>query len=222
MYNCRSISATKLCLIAVLPGLVLGPAIPVNAQQTIAPKSNSSRSYFKAPYWEGFLLRQKGECEKAIGKLQPIAEQGHGFENAQVELGLCLMEVAGLSPTQAPPARHILQANKSFQQGRQWILTAAEAGNFEAQATMVSLYAANLGPDENDENAAMWAHLYLTNPLRLHLGIPVGDDRLLLDMKSKLSNDAWLAGKEMARLWVPKYAPRSPNETSTEPVKKTR
>lgn len=204
----KRISVTMPCRMAVVLMLTASLTLlsqEVDAQQTVT-KSKKSRHYFKAPYWEGFLLRQKGECDKAVKKLHPIAEQGHGFENAQVELGLCLMEMAGLFPTQTPPARQILQAKKTFRQGRQWILTAAEAGSFEAQATMVSLYAANLGPDENDENAAMWTHLYLTNPLRLHLGIPVGDDRLLRDMRGKLSTEAWLAGKEMARLWIPKYA----------------
>ena len=92
-----------------------------------------------------------------------------------------------------------------FQSGLDWISKAARAGHFEAQAVMIALYAAGLGPDEDKIEAAKWAHLYLTNPSRLNLGAPIAAVVSIEQIKEAMDNESWLIGKQRARDWVPLY-----------------
>ena len=158
------------------------------------------------PYWDGFILKHEGNCGEAIGKLQPIAKRGFGYEHAQTALGECYLDKAGLSGDGGkPPRREELIRNADFKFGLKWISGAANAGHFEAQAVMINLYAVGLGPTEDNLEAAKWAHLYLTNPQRLNLGAPVVVSDALRDLQTRMSNDDWLLGKERARVWTPTY-----------------
>lgn len=158
------------------------------------------------PYWAGFVLKHEGNCRDAVGKLQPIAERGFGFEDAQTALGECHLTLAGLSPDggTAPP-RDSLTGQDDYRRGLDWLLRAAKAGHFEAQGVIISLYAAGLGPDTDKVEAAKWAHLYLTNPQRLNLGAPVLAADAINILKDEMDRDSWLIGKERARRWVPVY-----------------
>lgn len=159
------------------------------------------------PYWDGFILKHEGNCLEAIGKLQPIAKRGFGYEHAQTALGECYLDKAGLSGEGGkPPRRKAIIDDRDFKYGLKWIGEAANAGHFEAQAVMVNLYAVGLGPDEDNLEAAKWAHLYLTNPQRLNLGAPIVVKDALGDLQARMSKDDWLLGKERARIWVPVYA----------------
>ncbi|MDD9841844.1 MAG: hypothetical protein OXU76_04185 [Alphaproteobacteria bacterium] len=182
-------------------------------------KRRKKQGYYDTPYWKGFILRQAGQCEEAILQLKPLAIRGQGYENAQLALGLCLMEMAGL-PTAAtpPPARATMFAKAQFREGLAWVTQAANAGAFSAQAAMLALYAANLGPDRNAQQAAMWVHLYLTNPMRLHLGAPVDATATIQQLKKTISQKDWLAGKELARLWVPHYTEPMLDHVQNKPV----
>ena len=43
-------------------------------------------------------------------------------------------------------------------------------GIFRRKALLINLYAAGLGPDEDNLEAAKWAHIYLTNPQTVEFG----------------------------------------------------
>ena len=188
-------------------------------QPTGSPKKNG---YYSAPYWDGFKLKHADKCEEALKKLIPIAHQGYGFEEAQLATGLCMLRLAGLtSSTPAHKKTQDLMKDVKFKQGFQWILRAANAGHFRAQATMVSLYADDLAPADNPDvkstdqsidkthdsyvEGAMWAHLYLTNPLRLQIGAPIIEEKKLKKLENNMTKNQWLLGKELARNWIPVY-----------------
>lgn len=207
-----------LCLgfaLAIVPVTILLATIPAISKANAQMQQPSSRppkapSYYSAPYWEGFKLKQEGKCDEALEKLLPIARQGHGFEDAQLATGLCMLRVAGLkiSTTPETPPQNIMD-DVTFKKGFNWILKAANAGNFQAQASLVSLYADNLVPEANMRNSnvigAMWAHLYLTNPLRLQIGAPLIEEKQLKNLENKMTKNQWLSGKELARNWIPVY-----------------
>ena len=177
-----------------------------------APRDNvrRRRAQQKArhnPYWDGFILKRQGDCQAAIIELAPIAQRGRGYEEAQTALGECLLRLAGLpldDSQQAPPRAAMLKSN-NFKRGQKWILHAAKSGNFMAQGILVALYAANLGPDEDAIEGAKWAHLYLTNPKRLNLGVPIMAQPSIDYLQMRINKTDWLLGKTRARNWSPDY-----------------
>ena len=195
--------------------LVLTAALatePVLAQRRIeTPSENVQRRKAEAkqsinPYWDGFILKHQGNCQEAIVKLKPLAERGFGFEDAQTALGECYLQLAGMDTDGgSSPDRDKMFAIAEFQSGLDWIGKAARAGHFEAQAVMIALYAAGLGPDEDNIEAAKWAHLYLTNPSRLNLGAPIAAVVSIEQIKEAMDKESWLIGKQRARNWVPLY-----------------
>lgn len=196
--------------------LALAIATQAGAQQQ---KGRKKQGYYDTPYWKGFILRQAGQCEEAILQLKPLAIRGQGYENAQLALGLCLMEMAGLPPKATqPPPRTTMFAKTQFREGLAWVTQAANAGAFSAQAAMLALYAANLGPNQDAQQAAMWVHLYLTNPMRLHLGAPVDATATIQQLKKTIPQKDWLAGKELARVWVPHYTEPMLDHVKNKPV----
>ncbi len=201
------------------------PPLHAQMQQSSGNPSKTPR-YYSAPYWEGFKLKHADKCEEALKKLVPLARQGHGFEDAQLAAGLCMLRLAGLtssSPTKKE--KQELIKNVNFRKGFDWILRAANAGHFRAQASLVSLYADNLAPSYSAIDAthdqlnqdqlkqmhdthvkgAMWAHLYLTNPLRLQIGAPIIDEAKIKKLENNMIKNNWLLGKELARNWIPVY-----------------
>ena len=158
------------------------------------------------PYWIGFELKNEGDCVAAIDELEPLATRGRGYEEAQHALGICLMRLGGL-PAGAgePPVRHTLTGNAEFREGLAWVSRSAQAGSFQAQRTMVALYAADLAPDTDPTEAAKWLHLYKVNPVRLALGVAPGEDEALRDFESSLPAGTLIAGKMRARQWTPTF-----------------
>lgn len=179
-------------------------------------------SIYNSPYWEGFKLKHADKCEEALEKLIPLAHQGYGFEDAQHATGLCKLRLAGLkaSPVTKKERQNLIQ-DVNFRQGIEWILRAANAGHFKAQASLVSLHADYLIPPSDGAsnpqekvnekthdmhvNGAMWAHLYLTNPLRLQIGAPIIGEKKLKKLENNMTKNQWLLGKELARNWFPVY-----------------
>ena len=163
------------------------------------------------PYWEGFRLKQQGNCAAAVPLLRPLAKLGHGHEDAQVALAECLIQQAGVANLTEQAAR--LETAQVSDQGKydealKWLTKAANAGDFKAQGVLVELYVVRLGPSKNAQEAAKWAHLYLTNPVRLTIGAPVVIAHSIENLQSQMSQDDWLIGKEYARQWTPSFAPR--------------
>jgi TPR repeat protein len=121
--------------------------------------------------------------------------------------------LAGLDVTggSAPDRQETFEKQK-FKAALKWIDKAARAGHFGAQAIMVSLYAAGLGPDDDIIEGAKWAHLYLTNPSRLNLGAPIAAFVSIDQIRESMDKTSWLIGKERARDWVPLYDKKKPPE----------
>jgi hypothetical protein len=190
--------------------------------QQLTNNKTKNPSYYNTPYWEGFKLKHADKCEEALEKLTPLAHQGYGFEDAQLATGLCKLRLAGLkaSPVTKKERQDLIQ-DVNFKQGIEWILRAANAGHFKAQASLVSLHADNLIPPNDGTsnpqekvnekthdmhvNGAMWAHLYLTNPLRLQIGAPIIEEKKLKKLENNMTKNQWLLGKELARNWFPVY-----------------
>lgn len=165
-----------------------------------------------APYWEGFIARAQGNCRDAVTSLEPIAQSGRGFEDAQAVFGICTMINAGYRGAETSEVGD-LKNRAAFIDGRNWVLKAARAGQAEAQAELVQLYLIEAGPDQDPAEGAKWAHLYLTNPLRLSLGIENKIEARIETMKEKIDPELWLEGKERARKWFPVFDQvKSPKE----------
>lgn len=160
----------------------------------------------QAAYWEGFELKNEGDCEAAIERLRPLARNGRGYESAQHAYGLCLMSLGGL-PTESGTNfdAEKVRGNDQFLQGRIWVMRAANAGNFQAQRTLLALYAANLGPDCDPVEIGKWLRLYDVNPLRLTLGATDQNDGLRSHLQQSIARSDYLDGKELARNWTPTY-----------------
>lgn len=160
----------------------------------------------QAAYWEGFELKNEGDCEAAIERLRPLARNGRGYESAQHAYGLCLMSLGGL-PTESGTSFDAAQvsSNEKFLQGRTWVMRAANAGNFQAQRTLLALYAANIGPDSDPVEIGKWLRLYDVNPLRLTLGAADQNDGLRAHLRNAIDRSDYLDGKELARNWTPTY-----------------
>ena len=90
-------------------------------------------------------------------------------------------------------------------EGLQWLLMAANSGDFKAQGILVELYVVKQGPNADPIDGAKWAHLYLTNPSRLTIGAPVFIAHVIDNLQSQITTNEWLLGKERARLWTPRF-----------------
>ncbi len=205
--------AFGLCISAIfLPLWLLGTAALAEGQEN--PRTSPhydvrDRANYRDPqaaYWEGFELKNEGDCEAAIERLRPLARNGRGFESAQHAYGLCLMSLGGL-PQESGATFDVktVLSNTQFQEGRTWVLRSANAGNFQAQRTLLALYAANIGPDEDPIELGKWLRLYDVNPIRLTLGVIDQNDGLRAHLKKTLTRSDFLAGKELARNWTPTF-----------------
>lgn len=206
-------AAFCLCLFSALFTSVLPvPAALANGQENprTSPHYDVRERYNyqdpQAAYWEGFELKNEGDCEAAIERLRPLARNGRGYESAQHAYGLCLMSMGGL-PTESGTEFNADQVsgNEKFQQGRTWVMRAANAGHFQAQRTLLALYAANIGPDKDPVEIGKWLRLYDVNPLRLTLGAIDQNDGLRAHLRNTINRTDYLDGKELARNWTPTY-----------------
>ncbi len=212
-------------LLTILAAMIIAEQVDAQIHRE-TPKQNVTRRQAEQmtrinPYWKGFILKAQGDCATASKHLRPIAKLGFGYEEAQVALGQCLLQIAGFSQTAAvQPDRAGLIKEAAFIEAIAWLQRAAEAGNFKAQGVLVSLYAVNLGPNTDLVEGAKWAHLYLTNPTRLNLGAPVLTQASINQLKDNMDTDNWLIGKERARAWTPRFA-RAQQKTSGKTREKT-
>jgi hypothetical protein len=144
-------------------------------------------------------LRLKGECDKAVPILRRLSERGNGYEISQLDLGLCLLDLAKLETdaAKAAPVR---------EEGASWILHAANAGFAKAQARAVVLYLDATGVAADPVEAQKWALLYHDNGMRLGFGLPdiAGDVRTRLD--AALDDAKRSEARKRARAWSPAVA----------------
>lgn len=168
---------------------------------SVRARSRAERDVL-APYWQGFIERARGDCAEAVKSLEKIAQSGRGFEDAQTAFGICTMINAGYRGNDTSNITSLRTAPQ-FIMGRDWVLRAARAGQAEAQGELVQLYLIGAGPDLDAAEGAKWAHLYLTNPLRLSLGIENKISDRIAQLERTLKQADWLEGKERARKWFP-------------------
>ena len=205
----RPLVGQRSFLLLVMGVLLCEPAMAQAQLETTdenVRRRQAERQQQHSPYWDGFILKHQGNCTEAIEKLKPLANRGLGFEDAQTALGECYLQLAGLDVAgDSAPDRQETFEKQKFKTALEWIGKAARAGHFGAQAIMVSLYAAGLGPDDDIIEGAKWAHLYLTNPSRLNLGAPIAAVVSIDQIRESMDKTSWLIGKERARDWVPLY-----------------
>ncbi|MBV8976936.1 MAG: hypothetical protein JO261_07865 [Alphaproteobacteria bacterium] len=141
-------------------------------------------------------LRLKGKCDEAVPMLQPIALRGAGHEIAQLDLGLCLFDLAR---TAKEPA----DAKTKRQEGAAWVLRAANAGFAKAQAMAVVLYLDGTGVDADPVEAEKWAILYHRNGMRLGIGLPDTAPALRQRLDAALDDKKQDEAEARARAWTP-------------------
>jgi hypothetical protein len=186
-------------------------AMPAEAQRQSRPSDMVRERAVVArdvldPYWSGFIAKARGNCDLAVEELAAFAAQGRGFEDAQTALGLCEMMRAGYKPDASDRNQsQILSTRDGFVRGRELVNRAADAGFHGAQAEMARLYMFNVGPEKDPAEGAKWAHLYLTNPVRLSIGLENNIEDVVARLQENVSSQAWLEGKERARYWYPVF-----------------
>jgi len=109
--------------------------------------------------------RSEKGCAAALPAFRVVAAMGEGQEAAQHELATCLLQTQGASATDAALLR---------QEGRFWMLRAANAGNARAQRALAMDLAAPTSPDHDPKAALTWALIYERNPQ----AALYGEDRL--------------------------------------------
>jgi TPR repeat protein len=178
-----------------------GPAHP--SQDSYAPtphqtpddgESPSPASLDAGAIAEG--LRVAGRCDKAVPMLQPIAERGAGHEIAQLDLGLCLFDLAKADKD----AKH---AGDLRAEAADWVLRAANGGFAKAQAMAVVLYLDGNGVAADPVEAEKWAILYHGNGMRIGIGLRDTPPDIRKRLDAVVSDAQESEAKKRARDWTP-------------------
>ena len=141
-------------------------------------------------------LRLSGNCDEAIPLFRRIAALGAGFEIANYNLGLCLLDV---SKTERDAAR----AASFKQAAAQSILKAANAGIPKAQFALVTMYLDGVGVAPDPLAAGTWALIYHGNGARFALGLPNISASLQERLDGVLNAAAWAQAQARADAWSP-------------------
>jgi TPR repeat protein len=197
---------TMIATVAIVLGLAVPAAAqyggvtgPAKADDTVPGGSDaSSHPNEGPPDPEGAAedLRMKGECDKAIPIFRRLANYGAGFELAQYNLGLCLLDIA---KTESDAAR----ATSLRQEAATDIIAAADRGLPKAQASLVTMYLDGNGVERDPVQAGMWALLYHANGARMAIGMPNISPALQARLDSALNDQAWQQAQTRADAWTP-------------------
>jgi hypothetical protein len=152
------------------------------------------------PYEEALKFKQQGNCVKAIELLEPLANAGHGYEVAQLNLGQCYIAVA--ETKQDADAR-----KKDRLDGVKWIIKAADAGLAPAQEQLVELTLKGGWVKIEPPEAGKWYLLWKRNPARTQLGVSDLDPQLKQKLKTMLSDADWVEANKRANEWHPFVEP---------------
>ncbi len=141
-------------------------------------------------------LRLAGKCDQAIPILRRLAAYGDGYELAQYNLGLCLLDVAKADS-------NAQQAATLRQEAAVSILRAANHNLPKAQASLVTMYLDGVGVARDPVEAAKWALIYHTNGARFALGMPNISADLQARLDAVLDAAAWAQAQSRADAWIP-------------------
>jgi TPR repeat protein len=179
--------ALALCAVAPVPA--------AHAQDDTRSKNQRLIQSFN-PYERAMYYKQQGEIAKAIELLEPMAAQGHGFEQAQLSLGECYIDSADKAAT--PDARH-----DALVKGTKWILTAGDAGFPQAQVRLVHMMVEGGRFKVEPVAAGMWYLIWKRNPARLQTGVSDLDPAFVAKLRSLLSPEDWQKAEAQASAWQP-------------------
>jgi len=185
---------------AVGAGLMLAmlSAGPAAAQQgwDNPPSSDAKPKLQLNPYEAALRFKQQGNCVKAIELLEPLANAGHGYEVAQLNLGQCYLTVAD-KKTDADARQ------KDRLDGVKWIIKAADTGLAPAQEQLVRLTLQGGWVKIEPPEAGKWYLLWKRNPARTQLGVSDLDPQLKQKLKTMLSDADWAEATKRANEWRP-------------------
>ena len=141
-------------------------------------------------------LRLAGKCQEAIPILRRLAAGGDGYELAQYNLGLCLLDTAKTDPD----AQHAASLKL---EGAAFILTAANHNLPKAQASLAQMYLDGDGVARDPVEAGKWALIYHANGARFALGLPNISADLQARLDSALTAATWAEAQSRADAWIP-------------------
>jgi TPR repeat protein len=143
------------------------------------------------PYERAMYAKQQGKYADAIAILEPMAAQGHGFEQAQLSLGQCyIASSATLTP---PEASH-----DALVKGTKWILVASDAGYPAAQVQLIHMMLDGGRFKVEPEAAGMWYLIWKRNPARLQAGTTDLDPTTLRKLQTSLTPEDWKKAQAQA------------------------
>ena len=135
------------------------------------------------PYERAMYAKQQGKYADAIAILEPMAAQGHGFEQAQLSLGQCYIDS---SATMTPEASH-----DALVKGTKWILVESAGGSPAAQVKLVHMMLDGGRFKVEPEAAGMWYLIWKRNPARLQTGVTDLDPTTLHKLQTMLTPADW-------------------------------
>lgn len=184
--------ARTIALALALATIPLAPA--ARADDTRSKNQQLIQSF--TPYERAMYYKQQGDYAKAIELLEPMAAQGHGFEQAQLSLGQCYIATAAA----APPSD---AGHDALVKGTKWILSASDAGFPPAQVQLIHMMLEGGRFKVEPVAAGMWYLIWKRNPARLQTGITELDPPLLHKLQSALSPQDWQKAQAQADAWRP-------------------
>jgi hypothetical protein len=140
-------------------------------------------------------LRLNGQCDRAIPIFRRLAARG-GFEIAEFNLGLCLIDISRTEPDAQRSAS--LKA-----EGASNILAAANSGLANAQIKLVSLYLDGTGVASDPLEAGKWALIYHSNGSRFVISLPDISPELQARLDKVLTPTNWAEAQSRANSWTP-------------------
>ncbi len=140
-------------------------------------------------------LRLAGNCAEAIPILRRLAEGGDGYELAQYNLGLCLLDTAKSAPEAQRASLNL--------EGTAFILKAANHNLPKAQASLAEMYLSGNGVVRDPVEAGKWALIYRANGTRFALGLPNISADLQARLDAVLTAATWAQAQSRADAWAP-------------------
>jgi hypothetical protein len=141
-------------------------------------------------------LRLAGKCDEAIPILRQLAAYGDGYELAQYNLGLCLLDTGKAAPDAVRAAS--LKAEAAT-----FILKAANHNLPKAQASLAAMYLDGDGVARDPIEAGKWALIYRGNGARTALALPNISADLQARLDGVLTDVTWAEARARADAWTP-------------------
>ncbi|HJW42105.1 MAG TPA: hypothetical protein VJ476_12895 [Rhizomicrobium sp.] len=140
--------------------------------------------------------RLSGRCNLAIPILRALVARGDGYELAQYNLGLCLLDTAKTAPD-------VQQAASLKHEAALLILNAANHDIPKSELSLVEMYLAGIGVPRDPVEAGKWSLIYRASGARVALAMPNISDDLQARLDSVLTDATWAQARLRANAWTP-------------------